>query len=303
MIESRPYANPRLDYDGQFADATRGRVVPDITKIAWVGAMAIAAAVGCIATFSLEGIAVFLVSTAVTLCLGHSLGMHRRFIHRSYDCPRWVEFTFVHLGTLVGLAGPLGMLRTHDLRDWAQRQPECHSYFAHREVWYRDLWWQLFCRIDMPAPPTLRIEAAIAGDRSIAWMEQTWMWQQLPWAIVFWSIGGWTWVVWGIALRVFVSVFGHWLIGYFAHRSGEQNWRVEGAAAQGFNIRWASLLTMGECWHNNHHAYPGSAKLGLEPNQWDPGWWVLLALQRVGLASNFRLPESLPDRDELIAVR
>jgi predicted DCC family thiol-disulfide oxidoreductase YuxK len=64
-------------------------------------------------------------TTAITLCLGHSLGMHRRFIHRSYAAPLWLERLFVYLGTLVGMAGPLGMMRTHDLRDRAQRQPEC----------------------------------------------------------------------------------------------------------------------------------------------------------------------------------
>ena len=45
----------------------------------------------------------FLVSTGVSVCLGHSLGMHRRLIHRAYDCPLWLERLFVYLGTLVGM--------------------------------------------------------------------------------------------------------------------------------------------------------------------------------------------------------
>ena len=40
---------------------------------------------------------------------------------------------------------------------------------------------------------------------------------------------------------------------------------IRGAAVQGRNVRFVSLLTMGECWHNNHHAFPGSARLGLAP--------------------------------------
>ena len=65
---------------------------------------------------------VFLASSAVTLCGGHSLGMHRKLIHDSYQCPKWLEYSLVYLGTLVGLAGPYGMVHTHDMRDWAQRQ-------------------------------------------------------------------------------------------------------------------------------------------------------------------------------------
>ena len=71
---------------------------------------------------------------------------------------------------------------------------------------------------------------------------------------------------------------------------------------QGRNVRFASLLTMGECWHNNHHAYPGSARLGLDQGEWDPGWWVLLGLQRLGMVTNLRLPSDLPYRPELTEV-
>jgi len=74
----------------------------------------------------------FVVMSALTVCLGHSLGMHRRLIHRSYDCPLWLERLFVYCGTLVGMAGPYGMIRQHDIRDWAQRKPHCHPYLAHR---------------------------------------------------------------------------------------------------------------------------------------------------------------------------
>jgi len=48
---------------------------------------------------------VFLVFAAATLCLGHSLDMRRRLIHHSYVCPLWLEYFFVHLGVLVGMAG------------------------------------------------------------------------------------------------------------------------------------------------------------------------------------------------------
>lgn len=297
------YSNPRIDGNGNCGDAVQGTVYADPLKIAWVGSMFLFGTVGSAVTYTPGALLLFVVFTGITLCLGHSLGMHRRFIHRAYECPRWLEYLFVHLGVLVGLAGPFGMLRTHDLRDWAQRQPDCHSYFSHSGAWYRDFWWQLFCTIRLERPPEISVEPPIANDRVYRFMERTWMLQQLPWALLFFVIGGWPWVFWGICSRVSISVCGHWLIGHFAHNTGHRDWHVEGAAVQGFNVPFAALLTMGESWHNNHHAFPGSAKLGLEPGQWDPGWWVLQALERAGLARNLVLPELLADRPELTTLK
>ena len=87
-----------------------------------------------------------------------------------------------------------------------------------------------------------------------------------------------------------------------AHNAGSKTWIVEGAAVQGHNIPGLGLITMGEAWHNNHHAFPESARLGLEPGQNDPGWWALSLLRRVGLVKNVRLPENLPERKELRRV-
>lgn len=79
------------------------------------------------------------------------------------------------------------------------------------------------------------------------------------------------------------------------------HYEVHGAAVQGRNIRLTSLLTMGESWHNNHHAFPGSARLGLFPGEWDPGWWTLVVLQKLGLVWEIRLSAALPERPELRA--
>jgi len=299
------YFNPRIDtliVADDEGDASKGKAFFDPVKAAWLSTMIIFGTIGSAMTASIDAILLFVVFTAVTLCLGHSLGMHRRFIHRSYLCPKWIEYLFVHLGVLVGLAGPLGMLKTHDLRDWAQRQRKCHDYFSHGKTWSHDAYWQLFCSIKLEQPPRFQPEPEIANDSVYVFMERTWMLQQLPWAVAFFFIGGWSWVFWGICSRVSASVLGHWLIGYFAHNSGHRDWHVEGAAVQGFNIPWFALLTMGESWHNNHHAFPNSAKLGLEPNQLDPGWSVLLLLEKMGLVSNLVTPKDLMERSELVRL-
>ena len=202
----------------------------------------------------------------------------------------------------VGLAGPLGLLRQHELRDYAQRLPDCHDYLRHGRSFWRDAWWQLCCELRLAREPELVVEPQIASDRFYRFLERTWMLQHLPWALVFHAWGGWGFVFWGVCARVMTGVFGHWIIGFLAHNHGGIRHIVEGAAVQGRNVRWTSLLTMGENWHNNHHAFPGSAKLGLHAGEWDPGWWTLAALARIGLVRNLRLPEHLAPRSELRAL-
>ncbi len=250
--------------------------------------------------FSVSGFLVFLLLTGITLCFGHSLGMHRLLIHRSYECPLWMEYVFVYLGVLVGMAGPIGMLKQHDLRDWAQRQMKCHDYLLHGSNILKDGWWQLNCDLKLKQPPSFNIESRVINSRFYQFIESTWLMHAILPALPLYLMGGWSWVIWGVSVRVVISIGGHWLIGYFAHNKGERTWVVDGAAVQGHNIRLAGFLSMGEAWHNNHHAFPGSAMLGLYKGEPDPGWWVLNALHNLGFVKNIMLPEELPIREELV---
>jgi stearoyl-CoA desaturase (delta-9 desaturase) len=287
---------------GDVSDVCEGVVRVSPAKAAWFLVMAGGAVIGGAFTASIPAVALFVVSTAIVLLFGHSLGSHRKLVHDSFQCPRWLEYLLVYLGVQVGLAGPIGLLRQHELRDYAQRLPTCHDYLRHGQAFWRDAWWQLACELRLAREPQLVLEPRVADDRFYRFLERTWMAQQLPWAILFHAWGGWAFVFWGVCARVTAGVFGHWLIGYFAHNHGEMRHVVDGAAVQGRNIRWTSLLTMGECWHNNHHAFPGSARLGLRAGEWDPGWWALRVLQKLGLAWQFRLPRDLAPRPELRAI-
>lgn len=284
------------------ADVCEGTVRFSWSKGIWFLGMAMAAMVGGAMTVSAGAVALYVASTAIVLLFGHSLGSHRKLIHDSFQCPRWLEYTLVYCGVQVGLAGPLGLMRQHELRDYAQRLPVCHDYLRHGRPLWIDAWWQLVCDLRLAREPVLDIEPRVATDRFYRFVERTWMAQHLPWAILFYAWGGWGFVFWGVCARVTTGVFGHWIIGFLAHNRGGMSHVVDGAAVQGRNVRFTSLLTMGECWHNNHHAFPGSARLGLAPGEWDPGWWALCGLARVGLVWNLRLPRDLASRPELRAL-
>ncbi|GLQ34313.1 delta-9 desaturase [Amylibacter marinus] len=237
--------------------------------------------------------------TAITICMGHSVGMHRLLIHRSFHTYKLIEYILVWLGALVGMAGPIGMIRAHDMRDWHQRQVDCPQHPAHNTGFWRDAWWQLCCEFQLRNSPDILIEPEVNEDILYRLLERSWMLQQLPIALISYAIGGWAWVLWGCCARISISLIGHWMIGHYAHKQGQQTWRIAGLSVQGFNINGFGLLTFGEAWHGNHHAFPHSAKLGLDDGQSDLGFQFIRLLEKSGLAWGIQLPNSKPNRTGL----
>ena len=82
-------------------------------------------------------------------------------------------------------------------------------------------------------------------------------------------------------------------------QDGAGQWDVTGASVQASNLPGLGLLTYGECWHNNHHAFPESARIGLERGQLDPAWWIIAGLGKLGLTSDVGLPRALHEREDL----
>lgn len=280
-----------------------GSIVWDRWRSLWNSFIFLAAFVLGPMYFSWGAFFVFIVLSGVTLCAGHSVGFHRRLIHRSFKCARWLERLLVWMGTIVGIGGPLWTIRTHDTRDWSQRQPQCHDYLAHRQGLVKDAWYNLHCKFVLDQPPGFNPGAEIMNDKFIRFLDRTWMLQQLPIAIVLFLLGGFSWIVWGVFVRVAACTTMHWYISYFAHTRGPQSWLVDGAGVQAHDVPIAAIPTFGESWHNNHHAFPASAKHGLYPGQIDLGWNFLLVLEFFGLVWDLQVPSNLPPRDGISALR
>jgi len=277
----------------EHTSAIEGDVVWDMSKALWFIFMGIGGAIGLIFFFTWQGFAIFIISTALTICLGHSIGMHRLLIHRSFACHKWLEYILVYLGTLVSMAGPFGMMRLHDFRDWSQNLPYCHSFSKHDAGFWRDCFWQLQCKHILKYPPEYNIEEEVYNDKFYRFLEKTWRWQQLPWALFFFFVAGWSGLLLGICLRIFVSLTGHWLIGYFAHQEGDRSYTNKNIAVDGRNIPELALITFGEAWHNNHHAYPASARLGHDKAQIDIGWWCIKLFAKLGWAWDLQVPAQM----------
>ena len=99
-------------------------------------------------------------------------------------------------------------------------------------------------------------------------------------------LGGWTYVLWGIPVRIMVVYHLTWCINSVTHTWGTQPFDTGDNSK---NNTLLGYLAFGEGWHNNHHAYPMSAKHGLQ-GQFDLTWYIIVILKRLGLAKNIKLP-------------
>jgi sn-1 stearoyl-lipid 9-desaturase len=297
-----PYRVASLHLDGT-QDPLTGRVRWDPARSLWNGGMLLASMLLAPVFFSWDALAICVVLLSITMCTGHSVGFHRRLIHRTFQCSRTLERLLVWSGTLVGMQGPFWVIRSHDIRDWAQRQPDCHPFLKHGRGLFWDGIWNLHCTIELARGPRFDPGPGIADDHFYRFLQRTWMLQQVPLAAVLYAIGGLPWVLWGVCVRVTIGVSMHWFVGYLCHTRGPQNWLVDDGAVQAHNVPWAAIPSMGESWHNNHHAFPASARHGLYPGELDIGFAFLKLLERFGLVWSLQTPAVLPPRHAITAVR
>ena len=243
-----------------------------------------------------QAVAVLLLLYWLTACVGVTLGYHRLLAHRAFQVPRWLEALITTCGTLSCQHGPIdwvGLHRHHHLHS----DGEADHHSSHLGIWWSHFGWML------REVPAQRFVRALTPDlQSVSyyrWLNRNFLLLQLPLAVVLYTIGcatgvgGWSLLLWGVPLRLVLVYHATWLVnsathrwGYVSHRSGDRsrnNW-------------WVALLTFGEGWHNNHHAYPSSARMGFRCWELDLTWWHICLLQCLGLARRVRLAPHLHRR-------
>ena len=101
--------------------------------------------------------------------------------------------------------------------------------------------------------------------------------------VVLFAIGGWSMVLWGVFFRTVWGWHSTWLVNSATHIWGSRRFETRDTSTNNFLI---AMLTFGEGWHNNHHAYPRSARHGLKWYEIDANWIQIWALEKFGLAKD-----------------
>jgi stearoyl-CoA desaturase (delta-9 desaturase) len=230
--------------------------------------------------------------------LGVTVGYHRLFTHRSFKTSAPLRILFGALGS-AAIEGPvIEWVSTHRQHHrFSDRAGDPHSpHTGHgggwsgalRGLYHAHVGWTL-------APPgggranAEHYAKDLLADRATRFVDRAFLlWVALGMAIPFGLgvaltgtvLGGLTGLLWGGAVRILFLHHATFSINSLCHFFGRRGFRT---GDESRNLLWLALPTMGESWHNNHHAFPTSARHGLRWWQLDPSGWLIYALERVGL--------------------
>ncbi len=210
-------------------------------------------------------------------------GYHRYFAHRSYRLPRWAQLLMALGGTTAVQKGPLWWAAHHrDHHRYSDTELDVHSPI--RGFWWSHVGWILCDKYG--ATDESRIKD-FAKYPELRWLNRNdWVgWVGLALACL--ALGGWSGLVIGFGLSTVLLWHGTFLVNSMAHVVG---WRRFVTSDTSRNSLVIALLTNGEGWHNNHHHYQASARQGFRWYEWDPSFYALWLLSKVGIVRDLKTP-------------
>ena len=256
--------------------------------------------------FSWTGVVLAVLGWYLFGTLGMTIGYHRLLTHRSFSCPRWVEYSLAILGVCCAEESPTVWVAWHRRHHHvADKEPDPHSPLQSF-LWGHVGWLVIKSDNSEPGPLIDRYAADLVKDPFFAWLELSDNWVKvvlLSWAIFF-AIGfitvslgggaptdairfGSSLVVWGAAFRTVLLWHVTWSVNSVAHLWGYRNYETPDNSRNNLLV---GLLASGEGWHNNHHADPRSARHGHSWREPDLAWLTIRALMALGLARDVALP-------------
>jgi stearoyl-CoA desaturase (delta-9 desaturase) len=234
--------------------------------------------------------------------LGITVGFHRLFTHRSFSVPTPLKAVFAIAGSMAVQGSVIDWVATHRRHHaYADTYGDPHSpHLVEHEgfkgalygLYHAHMGW-FFSQegtVQSRWAPDLQEDPVIARiDRAFPLLLLvTFLLPPLIGGLVTWSVwGAVTAFIWGSLVRVFLLHHITWSINSICHFFGEQPFESRDESTNNWPL---SVISFGESWHNNHHAFPTSARHGLLRGQFDPSWRVIRTLQHLRLARDVRVP-------------
>jgi stearoyl-CoA desaturase (Delta-9 desaturase) len=247
-------------------------------------------------------LALFLTFYLLTV-LGIEVGYHRLFSHRSFQTTRPIQALLAILGSMAAQGGVIFWVAHH--RRHHQYTDQCgdpHSphlqgeerWSALKGLWHAQAGWVLEGEITNSAvfaKDLIRDPLITTINR----LQQVWVLAGLliPAIVNGWIVGTWTGaglgLLWGGLVRIFVGQQIVNATNSICHWYGARPFRSEDKST---NNGWLAIPSLGQSWHNNHHAFPNSAIAGLQWWQIDISTWVIRVLERLGWATGVKTPSA-----------
>lgn len=242
------------------------------------------------AFFSWWALIVLAIISYATGALGVTLCFHRTLTHRSVRLIKPVEYFTALLGTLAFQGDPISWVATHRAHHaHSDQQGDPHSTqkgfsWAHIEWLYKPN-----PNIPRSVEELQRYCPDLWNDPFYRALRVLHLPLQVGLAVLLFALGGWPYVIWGIFARLVLAYHSTWLVNSVTHMFGYRTYRTTDRST---NSWWLGILTYGEGFHNNHHAFPYSARHGMAWYEFDLTWWTIRLLHLVRLADRVRVPSA-----------
>lgn len=239
--------------------------------------------------FTWSGVAVGVVLYYLTGAIGICLGYHRLLTHRSIRLPRVLEYAVTILGVLAMQGGPIAWVSTHRAHHAFSDTPRDPHDSRRGFLWCHVEWLYRRNPARLSRSDQARYAHDLASDPFYRFVDKTAFGWQVALAIVLVALGGWSWLVWGVCVRLVATYHVTWLVNSAAHLFGSREFRAPGRD-RSTNNWFVAFLAWGEGWHNNHHAFPFSARHGLHWHQIDFTWITIDVLAKLHIAKDVKIP-------------
>ena len=213
--------------------------------------------------------------------LGIGMGYHRLLTHRGYKVPKLVEYFLVTCATMTLEGGPIQWVTTHRIHHAHSDRPG-DPHTPRDGGWWAHIGWILWGTAQNHSKSTLtRYAPDLLNDPYYRWLTRRYYVPRSVVGVLLLIFGGWSVMLWAVFLRLTLTLHTTWLVNSATHLWGRTRFETDDDSR---NSWWVALLTFGEGWHNNHHAYPTSARHGLRWYELDLTWLGIKSLQFLGLA-------------------
>jgi fatty-acid desaturase len=285
---------PRQRYTPKSDVPTLGRAAQS-GNLSWVTAIfMVAFHIGAIAAlffFSWGAVITAAILYIFAINMGIGMGYHRLLTHRGYRTPKWMEYFLTVCATLSLEGGPIFWVATHRVHhQLSDKTGDPHT--PTEGGWWAHVGWILSGEsLHAQTVMLARYAPDLTKDRFHVCLSK---YHWIPLTLVglgLLAIGGWTWVLWGIFFRVTLGLHSTWLVNSATHMWGSRRFATRDESR---NNWWVALLTGGEGWHNNHHAHPVSARHGLKWYEFDPNYYGIWLLKKLGLAHDIKIAQYDP---------
>jgi stearoyl-CoA desaturase (delta-9 desaturase) len=237
-------------------------------------------------TFSWQNLAALLIVNWIVGSLGVGLGWHRLLTHRSFAVPKWLEYLLTTVGTMSIQDSPDKWVATHRIHhQFTETEDDPHSTRSGF-FWAQVGWVLLGTAQDHDAATLRRYVPDLMKDPVHVLISRFYFLPIIVSAVLLFLIGGWSMIAWGVFARVVVGWHTTWFVNSLSHLYGKRPHLTNDAST---NNWFVAILTFGEGWHNNHHAFPASARHGIEWHQFDLNWITIRILERLGWATKIKL--------------